>query len=114
MRDRMNFGNTKISKLEEMRKNRIKGFMSNVRSEIVKLSKRKKKITWEEYSEMRTNSYERRILIENFDNNALIELTNYCIGQVGFPLGKYEIAKHYNDAIIRELAPLLIKRLKEK
>ena len=66
-------------------------FMYHVKPEIKLLSERKKQITWKEYS----------------------EIIEYCLSQCGRELGKYELAKHYNDAIIREFMPLIIKRFKE-
>jgi hypothetical protein len=59
------------------------------------------------------NSYERKLLIPLLDDEALCKFTEYCMGQEGGELGEYELARHYGDAVQREIAPLLVKRLRE-
>lgn len=59
------------------------------------------------------NSYEWRILVPLLDDPGLCELAEYCMGQAGRKLGELELAEHYGDAVQRELAPLLVKRLRE-
>ena len=59
------------------------------------------------------NSYERKVLLPVLDDLAVCELTEYCISQCGPELGELSLAKHYGDAVERELAPLLVKRLRE-
>lgn len=87
-------------------------FYSHVRPELRALAERKERITKAEIPE-RMNSYERRIIDPNLDNAALMELVEYCIAQAGRELGEFEIPRHYNDAVERLLAPLLVKRLRE-
>lgn len=59
------------------------------------------------------NSYERKLLVPLLDDEALCKLTEYCMGQEGGELGEHELARHYGDAVQREFAPLLVKRLRE-
>jgi hypothetical protein len=59
------------------------------------------------------NSYERRLIVPLLNDEALADLADYCIAQGGGVLGELDIATHYNDAVEREFAPLLSKRLRE-
>lgn len=58
------------------------------------------------------NSYERRILVPLLDDPGLCELAEYWMGQAGRELGEYETTIEYGDAVKRELAPLLVRRLR--
>lgn len=87
-------------------------FYSHVRPELRALAERKERITKAEIPE-RMNSYEQHILVKNYDNEALAEHAEYCIAKAGRELGEFEIPSHYNEAIERLLAPLLVKRLRE-
>lgn len=59
------------------------------------------------------NSYERKVLLPVLDDLAVCELTEYCMSQCGPALVSWSLAKHYGDAVELELAPLLVKRLRE-
>ena len=59
------------------------------------------------------NSYERRIIEPNLANDILMERAEYCMSQAGRALGEFECPRHYNDAVERLYAPLLVKRLRE-
>jgi hypothetical protein len=59
------------------------------------------------------NSYERKVILPVLDDLAVCELTEYCRSQCGRDLGELDLASHYGDAVERELAPLLVKRLRE-
>lgn len=87
-------------------------FYAHVRSSHRALAERKERITKAEIPET-MNSYERLILVKNYDNEALAEHAEYCITQAGRELREFEIPRHYNDAVERLLAPLLVKRLRE-
>lgn len=76
------------------------------------------KMTYEQYYDLidlldGTNSYERKVLLPVLDDLAICELTESDIRQCGPALGELSLAKHYGDAVERELAPLLVKRLRE-
>jgi hypothetical protein len=58
------------------------------------------------------NSYERKVLLPVLDDIAVCELTEYCISQYR-TLGELDVAVVYDEAVQRELAPLLVKRLRE-
>lgn len=87
-------------------------FYSHVRPELRALAERKERITKDELPE-RMNSYERRIIEPNLDNATLMEEAEYCMSQAGRALGEFECPRHYNDAVERLYAPLLVKRLRE-
>jgi hypothetical protein len=59
------------------------------------------------------NSYESKVLLPVLDDLAVCELTEYCRSQCGRDLGELDLPSHYGDAVERELAPLLVKRLRE-
>ena len=85
----------------------------HVRPELRALAERPERITHDEYMALRANSYERHLLHKNLDDEALCKLAEYCMGQSGRSLGEFDLPRHYNDAVERELAPLLVKRLRE-
>lgn len=58
------------------------------------------------------NSYERKVLLPVLDDLAVCELTEYCMSQYR-TLGELDVAVVYDEAVQRELAPLLVKRLRE-
>ncbi len=77
-----------------------------------------RRITWEEHTGLialwdGANSYERRLLFPLLDDEGLCRYAEYCMGQAGRELGELELPQHYNDAVEREIAPLLVKRLRE-
>lgn len=91
---------------------RKKDFLSFCKPEIIALSQREEPITLKEYMSLRCNSYEQKILYENVDTETLLYLTAlYQKHSSGRPLGKYEIAAHYDDALQRQIVPLLVKEL---
>lgn len=76
-----------------------------------------RRITWEEHTGLielwdGANSYERRLLIPLLDDEGLCRHAEYCMGQASRELGELELPQHYNDAVEREIAPLLVKRLR--
>jgi hypothetical protein len=97
---------------EDAYNKRRNDFYSHVRSEHRALAERKERITKAELPET-MNSYERRIIEPNLANDILMERAEYCMSQAGRGLGAFEIPRHYNDAVERLYAPLLVKRLRE-
>jgi hypothetical protein len=76
-----------------------------------------RKLTYDEYANMRINSYEQKLLHPFLDDKAFITLVEYYLsnsGQDWSPMGEFELSKHYGDAMQRELIHQLIKRFKEK
>jgi hypothetical protein len=57
------------------------------------------------------NSYERKVLRSALDDLAICELTQSCLDQFR-TLGELDVATTYDEAVQRELAPLLVKRLR--
>ena len=96
---------------EDAYNKRRNDFYSHVRSEHRALAERKERITKAELPTM--NSYERRIIEPNLANDILMERAEYCMSQAGRELGAFGIPRHYNDAVERLYAPLLVKRLRE-
>lgn len=58
------------------------------------------------------NSYERKVLLPVLDDLAVCERTESCMSQYR-TLGELDVAVVYDEAVQRELAPLLVKRLRE-
>lgn len=58
------------------------------------------------------NSYTRKVLLPVLDDLAVCELASYCMSQSGRELGDLDLPRHYNEAVEKELAPLLVKRLR--
>lgn len=109
----MNKENVKMEWLERTKKWKREEFYSHIRSEIINLSKRKEKITIDEWNNLRINSYERRILYNNLTNEVLIETAEYYMSQCYQKLPSLSIPIHYNEALERVLLPLLLERFKK-
>lgn len=102
---------------EEAAKRRAE-FMAHVSPEVLALVEGLKalgrRLSRAEWEKLRMNSYERRLLVPLLDDEALCHLAASCIEQGGSKavLGEFELATDYNDAVRRELAPLLVERLR--
>lgn len=103
--------------LTRARAQRRDEFYSHVRPEIQALAERAERVTWSEYRNLCNvigcNSYERKLLYANFDDDALLQLFYLYCANSRRDLGEFELASDYDDAIRREIAPLLAKRLRE-
>lgn len=88
-----------------------KAFYAHIRPEYVVLAEREEPIEWSEFENLTMNSYEAKILHKNLSDDALVKLFELCAKQTK-PLSVYELPRHYNEAIEREIAPLLAERLK--
>lgn len=94
-------------------------FLSNVRQPIQTLVKNlettKTKITWDEYEQLHPmNSYEKFILKDHIDDKSLLKLTQLYLDNSSYPeYSKYELSRTYDDALIKEIVPLLAERLQE-
>lgn len=83
-------------------------------SEACKAARRQ--INYAEYAGLITllegaNSYTRKVLLPLLDDDAVCELAEYCMSQIGPECGELELARHYGDSLERELAPMLVRRL---
>jgi hypothetical protein len=58
------------------------------------------------------NSYTRKVLLPLLDDDAVCELAEHCMSQIGPECGELELARHYGDSLERELAPMLVRRLR--
>ena len=101
--------------MEERLEKRKQEFMQHVRPHIIELAERGQ-VTHEEYNSLRMNSYERRYLHPYLTTDALVKLTRYCLSQTGYwqPCGEFEVPKDYEDAVMRDLLPLLLDRMEEE
>lgn len=99
--------------LKEFTEKRKAEFYANVRKKFAKMAERDEPITWEEYQQIRANSYERRLLHRNLDLDALLRLIKQFQENTKRELMEYEIPTDYDDALQRELLPLLVKKVEE-
>jgi len=92
-------------------------FMNHVSDEVKLRYKNPDPITLQEYEKFRGNSYERKLLLPKMDNETLIHQARHCLNfanQHNFrQLGKYEIARHYDQALSGDLIHMLIDRLEQ-
>ena len=88
-------------------------FYSHVKPYALALAKRKERVTWDEYELFRGNSYERKLIHANLDDEAVLKLFEHYQKNSRRELTEFKLAEHYDDAIQREIAPLLAKRLRE-
>ena len=72
-------------------------------------------ITLAEYKTFAINSYERKYLFPLFNNELLLYLIEYSLGQDGHKeLFKYDLPRHYTDSVLRLYLPELIRRIKAR
>jgi len=99
--------------LEEYKKRREQDFMQYVDDDIVERFEKGTVITKDEYFSMTLNSYERKYLFPLYDDELLLYLIEYSLGQEGkTEIYKYDIPKHYIDSVLRLYLPELIRRFK--
>lgn len=92
-------------------------FMAHVRLEMKALSERPIKITWAEWQEIRANTWERRLLSRNLDDDALCKLVEHCVKnatRLFEPLGEFSLATTYDEILAQEFLPMLVERLRAK
>jgi len=89
-------------------------FQAHVRPEIKELVERDDPMTWDEYNELRMNSYERKALLPKLDDRAVFHLLKYCLSQSRFEkLRRYELAGTYDEAVTCDLLPEMMLRLEK-
>jgi hypothetical protein len=94
---------------------RMYEFMSHVKSSVKERFETGVPISFEKYSGMRLNSYERRFIQPLLDDNALIRQIKYSMAQEGIcQLGQYTIPKSYLEEVTGVLLPEIIKRFESK
>ena len=79
----------------------------HIRPEIESL---KVPISWDDFWKQSANSLERDYMIERLDDEALCKFVEYCIKQTGVR----KPFSTYNESVIGQLAPELVKRLRGK
>ena len=89
-------------------------FDGHVRPEFRALAERLEPVTWAEWQAHRMNSYERRIVACNLNDEALALCAIYAVDQEGGPLHEFELASSYRDATVSEWAPAMAERLLER
>ena len=95
-------------------KKRKEEFFQCISPDILERFESDKEIDIDEFSEMRINSYERRLLFPLFSDKLLLKQLKYAMNQAGYrKLYKYDVPKHYNDAVENMFLPELIVRFKK-
>lgn len=91
-----------------------KEFMAHVRQEVVDLLKQPDPIDYETFRRFRGNSYERRLIHSKLSDEAYLQfLEDVMLPNSSFrELGKYQLAEHYDEALVGECIPELIKRVR--
>jgi hypothetical protein len=101
--------------IEEFMKKKEAEFMKYVDASVIDRFKEGTPITLEEFHNMRLNSYERKYLFPLFDDELLLWHIEYSLMQEGNrELFKYDLPKHYTDAVLRQYLPELIRRFKNE
>lgn len=102
--------------LEECSRKRLKEFMSHVSVEInlrVLKCGETGKISLEEYSEMRMNSYEQKYIEPFLSPEALIWKIENAIKNVSVSFGKYNLPTTYDEYLVSDGIVELLKRYKK-
>lgn len=103
--------NKRLKKFKQITKD---DFYTHVRRDIIRLAERDKPITWSEYQGIRANSYERLLLHRNLDFDALLKLIKHFQNNSRRALWEYELPTDYDDALQRELLPLLLQKIEKQ
>lgn len=103
---------------KKYRENKIKEFLSHCRQNFIDIYNKKEKLTKKEYESLGNhNSYEHNLLTTLWDDELLIEKTEYYLSQAW---GEFEetdefiLDASYNDVLKHKIIHMLLKRLKEK
>lgn len=100
---------------KEIAEERKADFMPHVKEKVQNRIASGEPITKEEWLGMYTNSYERKLLIDLMDEETLLHDIKVNLENAGIrEMGKYELPKHYNDAIERLYIHELIRRFENK
>lgn len=89
-----------------------KEYMSHVSDDVIKKLTSSKEITLEEYKDLRTNSYERKLLVEKLNNEALEYSIDLCMKNTSVPNYSSFVPTTYEEALIHTYIPELLRRLK--
>lgn len=89
-------------------------FMSHVRAEIqARVLPEQPPIGLDEYKVMRLNSYERAVVHRKLTFEALTWLLEECLKNCQYrECTELQIPRHYDEAVIGELVPMLLRRIK--
>lgn len=87
-------------------------YMSHVSSETIRKIALSKQITLEEYKDLRANSYERKLLTEKLNNEALEYSINLCMKNTSVPNHASFVPTTYEEVLIHTYVPELLRRLK--
>ena len=101
--------------LKERQDERRREFFRHVSTEVLERYTTGKPIGIVEWHEMRTNSYERRLLLPLLTDEAIIEQTQYALNQEGIQKAtRFEIPRSYRASILSFFVWELIARLKKQ
>ena len=89
-----------------------KDYMSHVSNETMKRLTSNRDITLEEYKDLRANSYERKLLTEKLNNEALEYSINLCMKNTSVPNHASFVPTTYEEVLIHTYVPELLRRLK--
>lgn len=97
---------------EKRRTEREKNFLDHISTEVLERYCTGKPIGIAEWNNMRTNSYERQLLLPLLTTEAIIQQTQYALEQEGISkAGKFEIPHSYKDSILKFFIWELIDRV---
>jgi hypothetical protein len=89
-----------------------KQFRENTKPAIQEMIDRGEKISYEKYSTLRLNSYEFVQVYKILDDEALIKVIAHAVDNCSKPYRT--IPEGYEHALVYELVPILLGRLKKK
>ncbi len=91
-------------------------FLSHVSKDIQELvsSLNGRKIDHEEYQTLLMNSYERKYLLPHISRECLLKNLEYYLSQCQANVSRHHVCSTYDEAILCDLIPQLLKLLKEQ
>lgn len=98
------------------RQERQSAYLKFVGEDVLEMLKNPKGVSLKQYRKALVNNYERILLREQLPTNALLAILGYYLQNSGLnsqPRTKWEQpATTYDEALLTEIYPLLVKRLK--
>lgn len=98
--------------LSKLRARKEQEYLSHVSPEYLERLAKPEPISLQEYIDISCNSYERHLLYQKLSDEALLAAAKHTLLNSQFrEIGKYELARSYDDALTGIFVPLLLARL---
>ena len=96
---------------QRLKASKERDFMSHVSQEILDIYNGVEQLTYEQWTAIKCNSFERRLLFNKLDDMALLKHTMDILKHCAFrPMGAYDIPATYTEAATNLIFPEVLHR----